>query len=62
MLESAEPVVFWCNDCREDSLFEVVVGGEHHIPREWACVTCDAALIEALDIASQIETGVRGVA
>lgn len=62
MIESTEPVMFWCHDCRADSLFEVVVGGGDQVLREWACVICGAACIEAFDVASQIEADVRGVA
>jgi hypothetical protein len=58
----AETVEYWCHDCRDDCLFEVVPGAHEGAAREWACVTCGAAYIEAFDVAVQIETDVRGVA
>ena len=51
MAGSAETVEYWCHDCRDDCLFEVVPGVHEGAAREWACVTCGAAYIEAFDVA-----------
>ena len=59
---SAETVEYWCHDCRDDRPFEVVPGVHDAAAREWACIACGAAYIEAFDVAMQIETDVRGVA
>ena len=50
------------HDCRDDACFEVVPGVHDGAAREWACVTCGAAYIEAFDVAMQIDADVRGVA
>ncbi len=62
MAGSAETVEFWCHDCRDDSLFEVLPDGGEGVAREWVCVTCGAAYIGAFDVAVEIEADVRGVA
>ena len=62
MAGSAETVEYWCHDCHDDCLFEAVPGVPEAAAREWICVTCGAAYIEAFDVAQQIEADVRGVA
>lgn len=62
MAEDIEIVEFWCRDCGGDDRFEVVSGGAAGVAREWACITCGDAYIEAFDVATEIEVGVRGVA
>lgn len=62
MLVNVDTVEFWCHDCRNDCLFEAVPAEGDGAAREWACITCGAAYVEAFDVASQIESEVRGVA
>lgn len=62
MAEGIEIVEFWCRDCGGDDRFEVVSGVEAGVAREWACITCGDAYIEAFDVATQIEFSVRGIA
>ncbi|MCZ3388767.1 MAG: hypothetical protein LH645_06490 [Actinomycetia bacterium] len=62
MAGSAETVEFWCHDCRDDCLFEVLPEGGEEVARGWACVMCGAAYVGAFDVAIEIEADVRGVA
>lgn len=62
MTWSAETVEYWCHDCRDNRVFEVVPGADAGMAREFACVTCGAAYMEAFDVAVQIDADVLGVA
>lgn len=61
MAASIEIVELWCRDCAGDASFELVPVDDSS-PREWACIACGAAYIEAYEPAVEAPTHVRGVA
>jgi hypothetical protein len=62
MATSIEIVELWCSDCAGDVSFETVLVDSDTRPREWACITCGAAYIEAFEPVVEAPTQVRGVA
>lgn len=62
MATSIEIVELWCSDCAGDVSFELVPVDSDIRPREWACLICGAAYIEAFEPDVEAPAHIRGVA
>lgn len=63
-MSDIEIVKLWCRDCGDVADFEVIPDRHDSHAREWACITCGAAYIEAIESAPAPAAAidVRGVA